>query len=378
MPIISYLNHVRLDHGALSALAEDMASIGITRPLIVSDEGIRNAGHVDRAIAYLPSGTSYATFFDTPSNPTEAAVNEALVVYQTGGCNGVIGIGGGSSIDLAKAVAVLSAHPRPLQQYAAAMGGQSRITDKTAPVIAIPTSSGTGSEVGRGAVITFSDGRKLGVISPHVIPKRAICDPDLTITASPLQTAAFGMDAVVHCVECFISPVDNPVAEALALDGFAKAMKYLPRAVRDGSDREARREMMIAAMMGAMSFQKGCGAVHALAHPLGGLSELDLHHGTLSSILLPHVLRFNAGDPSVPPKYQRLLSVTGELPSEDFADVMRRFSLQIGMPQRLSELGVPRNLLSKTAALAPSDHTHETNPRRATEADYLNILEVAF
>jgi len=378
MAIISYLNTVRLDQGAIGSLAEDIAILGIKKPLIVSDAGIKHAGHVDKVIANLPGGLAYSVFLETPPNPTEAAVHAALAQYRTEGCDGLIGLGGGSSIDLAKGVAVLSAHPAPLQQYAAVMGGQARITDRTAPVIAIPTSAGTGSEVGRGAVITFADGRKLGILSPHVVPKRAICDPELTVTASPQQTAAFGMDALVHCIECFVSPVENPVAEAIAIDGFARAIANLPRAVRDGADREARRQMMVVALMGAMSFQKGCGAVHALAHPLGGLSKTELHNGTLSSILLPNALRFNAGEALVLPKYRRLLDVAGAGEADDIAEFMRRFSVEIGMPQRLSDIGVSRDLLPRIAALAPLDHTHATNPRRAAEADYLDMLEAAF
>ncbi len=190
-------------------------------------------------------------------------------------------------------MALLATHPGPLANYAAILGGVPKITAATAPVVAIPTTAGTGSEVGRAALITLSDGRKLGFISPHLIPKAAICDPELTLGLPPRLTAATGMDAVTHCVETYLSPRFNPPAEAIALDGLARAVGSIERAVADGTDRTARQELMMAALEGGLTFQKGLGAVHALSHPLGGLKEPSLHHGTLNAVLLPAVLRFN-------------------------------------------------------------------------------------
>ncbi|MHB2167917.1 iron-containing alcohol dehydrogenase [Alsobacter sp. R-9] len=376
MALINYLTTIRLDFGALSALPEDLSAAGIARPLLVADRGVETAGLLDRVRRAFPGGATAPAFLDTPSNPTEEAVEAALAVYKAEGCDGLIAVGGGSPMDLAKGVAVLAAHPGPLQTYAAVLGGAPRITAATAPVVAIPTTAGTGSEVGRGAVITFRDGRKLALLSPHLIPKRAVCDPELTVGLPPLLTAATGMDAVSHCIECFISPVDNPVAAAIAIDGLERATKALPRAVADGTDREARREMMIAAFEGALAFQKGLGAVHALSHPLGALKEFRLHHGTLNAVLLPPVLRFN--EPAAGAKYDGLRRAMGLAPGADVADAVARFSAGLGLPATLSAMGVPRQVLPAIADAALLDHTHATNARTATREDYLRMLEEVY
>ncbi|MGL4442198.1 MAG: iron-containing alcohol dehydrogenase [Alsobacter sp.] len=376
MALINYLTTIRLDYGALAGLGEDLAAVGISRPLIVADAGVAAAGLLDRVRAAWPGGAQAPAFLDTPSNPTEEAVELALALYGEHGCDGLVAVGGGSPMDLAKAVAVLTAHPGPLQTYAAVLGGAPKITAATAPVIAIPTTAGTGSEVGRGAVITFRDGRKLGLLSPHLIPKRAVCDPELTLGLPPMLTAATGMDAMSHCIECFISPVDNPVAAAIAIDGLERATKALPRAVADGQDREARREMMIAAFEGALAFQKGLGAVHALSHPLGALREFRLHHGTLNAVLLPPVLRFNA--PVAGAKYDGLRRAMGLPAGADVADAVAAFSARLGLPARLSQMGVPRQVLPAIADAALLDHTHATNARVATREDYLRMLEEVF
>lgn len=376
MALITYLTTIRLDFGALAHLGEDLAAAGIARPLLVADQGVAAAGLLDRVRAAWPGGAAPPAFLETPSNPTEEAAEAALEVYRAGGCDGLVAVGGGSPMDLAKAVAVLAAHPGPLKTYAAVLGGTPRITAATAPVVAIPTTAGTGSEVGRGAVLTFRDGRKLALLSPHLIPRRAICDPELTLGLPPLLTAATGMDAVSHCIECFISPVDNPVAAAIAIDGLERATKALPRAVADGQDREARREMMIAAFEGALAFQKGLGAVHALSHPLGALKEFRLHHGTLNAVLLPPVLRFNA--PVAGAKYDGLRRAMGLEPGTDVADAVARFSAGLRLPATLSQMGVPRQVLPAIADAALLDHTHATNARPATREDYLAMLEEVF
>jgi len=375
MALISYLNTVRLDAGSVSFLVEDLKAAGITRPLVVTDKGVIAAGLVDHIfkVSGLPKPP---VFDDTPPNPTEEAAEEALQLYRAENCDGLISVGGGSPMDLAKAVAVLAAHEGPLQNFAMVNGGVARITSKTAPTLAIPTTAGTGSEVGRGAIITFRDGRKLGLISPYLIPKRAILDPDLTLGLPPLLTAATGMDAISHCIECFISPVDNPVAAAIAIDGLERAIVALPRAVKNGKDLEARREMMIAAMQGALAFQKGLGAVHALSHPLGAYRNLKLHHGTLNAILLPPVIRFNE---SVGMKtYPRLRRAMGLDANADVTKFLDNFSQSLGLPTKLSAIGVPRDILSEVAKAALLDHTHATNARPATEADYLAMLEAVY
>lgn len=376
MALISYLTTVRLDVGARKYLAEDMKAAGISRPLMVTDRGVRAVGLLDQVLKEGGIDPKILIFDETPSNPTEEAAEQALALYRDGKCDGLIALGGGSAMDLAKAVAVLATHEGPLASFAVINGGIQKITAQTAPTLAIPTTAGTGSEVGRGAIISFRDGRKLGLLSPYLIPKRAIADPELTLGLPAMLTAATGMDAISHCIECFISPVDNPVAAAIAIDGLERAIIALPRAVSHPHDIDARREMMIAAMEGALAFQKGLGAVHALSHPLGGFRDLKLHHGTLNAILLPPVLRFNE---SVCSKtYPRLKRAVCLEANADFASFMHEFALSLGIPMRLRDLHVPREILSDVSRLAPRDHTHATNPREASEADYLAILEDAF
>jgi len=374
--LISYLTTVRLDAGARQHLSEDLKAAGITRPLLVTDRGIRAAGLLDQVLKEGGIDPSLPVFDETPANPTEEAAEKALEIYRAGTCDGVIALGGGSAMDLAKAVAVLATHEGPLASFVVVNGGMQKITAKTAPTLAIPTTAGTGSEVGRGAIISFKDGRKLGLLSPFLIPKRAICDPELTIGLPAMLTAATGMDAISHCIETFISPVDNPVAAAIAIDGLERAIVALPRAVSYPDDLHARREMMIAAMEGALAFQKGLGAVHSLSHPLGGYRDLKLHHGTLNAILLPPVLRFNESVSAE--TYPRLKRAVGLEAQSDFAVFMHRFAASLGIPMRLRDLHVPHEILSDVARLACLDHTHATNPRRATEADYLVMLEEAY
>jgi alcohol dehydrogenase class IV len=337
----------------------------------VTDPGLASgplAARLAAALGDLP----FTLFAETPANPTEAAVLAALARYREAGCDGVVAFGGGSSMDLGKAVALLATHAPPLAQYALVEGGVQRITAAVAPVIAIPTTAGTGSEVGRGAVIVLGDGRKVGLISPHLLPKAAICDPDLTLGLPPALTAATGMDAVAHCIETFLAPAVNPPADAIALDGLARAWRHLERAVRDGADREARWHMMMAATEGAMAFPTGLGAVHALSHPLGALPGA-LHHGTLNAVLLPEVIRFNAGH--VGDKVARLAAAMGLAPDADVASEIAAMNARIGLPAGLAAMGAPRDALAAIALAATRDHCHATNPRPATAADYAAILE---
>ena len=268
MAFIFYLTHIHISADSLLQLKSECERVGIRRPLIVSDKGVVAAGIVDRVIATLP-GVTCTLFDDTPSNPTEAMVRRAADVYRDAGCDGLIAVGGGSSIDLAKGVAILATHPGELKTYATIEGGSARITDAAAPLIAVPTTAGTGSEVARGAIVIINDGRKLGFHSWHLLPRSAICDPLLTLGLPPYLTAATGMDAIAHCVETFLSAAFNPPADGIALDGLERAWSSIEKATRDGNDIDARLNMMSASMQGAMAFQKGLGAVHSLSHPLG-------------------------------------------------------------------------------------------------------------
>jgi alcohol dehydrogenase class IV len=373
MALITYLTRIQFDFGALKLLPDELKSLGVKRPLVVTDPGIRASGLLERVTALLPPG---APVYDrTPANPTESAVLAAHALYGAEDCDGLVAVGGGSSMDLAKGVRILATHPLPLPQYALVEGGLARIKPNMPPLAAIPTTAGTGSEVGRGAVIIMKDGRKLGVVSAHLIPSVAICDPELTFGLPPALTAGTGMDAIAHCIETFLAPAANPPAEAIALDGLRRAARFLERAVADGEDREARWNMMSAAMEGAMAFQKGLGAVHALSHPLGSLEELRLHHGTLNAIFLPPVLRFNR--PAIGDKWQRLAETMGLPQGADVAHAVASLNRRLGIPAGLRAMGVPEQVLPSMAEQATRDHCHATNPRPATAADYLGILREA-
>ena len=373
MALIQYLTTIRFGSGTIAELPEALEAAGITRPLLVTDPGLAAAPPLAAVRQHLPDAPLFSA---TPANPTEAAVAAALDQYRAARCDGLVAVGGGSPIDLAKGVALLATHPGSLATYAAILGGVPRITAAAAPVIAVPTTAGTGSEVGRAALLTLDDGRKLGFISPHLIPRQAVCDPDLTLGLPPGLTAATGMDALTHCIETYLSPRDNPPAEAIALDGVARAWRFLPRAVADGSDAEARREMMMAALEGGLTFQKGLGAVHGLSHALGGLKDPVLHHGTLNAVLLPAVLRFNAE--AVPEKFARLRQSLGLAPDADLAAAVAAFTAGLGLPASLSALGVPRTVLPAAAEAAERDHSTATNPRLVDASAYRSLLDAAF
>lgn len=375
MGLITYLTTIRFDLGAVRELPADMAGLAIERPLLVTDAGVIAAGLVDRVAAQSELLRQAPVFDAVPTNPTQEAVEAALEIYREHGCDGLVAIGGGSPIDLAKAVALLATHHEPLVHYAAILGGLPRITSAVAPLIAVPTTAGTGSEVGRAALITLRDGRKLGFISPHLIPRLAVCDPELTLGLPPGLTAATGMDALTHCVETYLSPRDNPPAEAIALDGLSRAVRFLERAVERGSDVEARREMMMAALEGGLTFQKGLGAVHSLSHALGGFRELKLHHGTLNAVLLPSVLRYN--EPAASAKYQSLRRAMGLPEGQDLATFVEALNSRLGMPHGLAAMGVPAGVLSAAAEAAVADHSTATNPRPVGQDDFAEILAMA-
>lgn len=373
MALIQYLSTIRFDQGAVREIPQALAACGIKRPLLVTDPGLRDAEPLHRVLDSL--GAEPTIFADTPPNPTEASVDAAMAMYREAGCDGLLAVGGGSSMDLAKGVALLATHKGPLEPYAAILGGIARITAATAPVVAVPTTAGTGSEVGRAALITLEGGHKLGFISPYLIPKQAICDPGLTQSLPGPLTAATGMDALTHCIETYFSPHTNPPADAIALDGAARAWTWLPRAYADGGNATARWEMMMASLEGGLTFQKGLGAVHGLSHALGGLKDPVLHHGTLNAVLLPAVLRFNAD--YAPVKHARLRATFGLAPDDDLAEAIARFTASLGLPRNLRAMGVPDDALPHAAHNAMLDHSTATNPRPIDEAQYLTLLREA-
>ncbi|MHB9838373.1 iron-containing alcohol dehydrogenase [Paraburkholderia terrae] len=378
MAYIYYLTHIHLGYDALAQLPAECERSGIRRPLVVTDKGVMAAGVAQQAIDALKL-PGVPIFDDTPSNPTEAMVMAAAQRYRDEGCDGLVAIGGGSSIDLAKGVAIMATHPGTMTDYATIEGGSARITDKAAPLIAIPTTAGTGSEVARGAIVILNDGRKLGFHSWHLLPKAAICDPGLTLGLPPSLTAATGMDAIAHCIETFLAPSFNPPADGIALDGLERAWANIELATRDGQNRDARLHMMSASMQGAMAFQKGLGCVHSLSHPLGGVSvngRTSLHHGTLNAVVLPAVLRFNESAPSVVEnrRYARMRRVMNLPDHADLAAALQDMTARLGLPTGLKQMGVDESAFDKVIKGALADHCHKTNPREATADDYRRML----
>lgn len=378
MARILYLTQIDIDHGAVRLLPEECRRTGMQRPLVVTDAGVRAAGVLQRARDAL-EGLPHAVFDGTPSNPTEAAVRAAVATFRREGCDGLVAVGGGSSIDLAKGVAIAATHEGPLATYATIEGGSPKITERVVPLIAVPTTAGTGSEVARGAIVIVDDGRKLGFHSWHLMPKAALLDPELTLGLPPLLTAATGMDAIAHCMETFMAPAVNPPADGIALDGLERGWASIERATRDGGDREARWNMMSASMQGAMAFQKGLGCVHSLSHSLGGVNP-RLHHGTLNAIFLPAVVRFNAAAESIQHerRLQRMARAMG-LPGCDesgteVAAALGAMNARLGLPAGLRAMGVHEDLFERIVDGAMADHCHKTNPRIATRDDYRAML----
>ncbi|MEO7400719.1 MAG: iron-containing alcohol dehydrogenase [Polaromonas sp.] len=374
MAFIYYVTQIQFEFGAIQLLRQECERVGISRPLIVTDPGVKAAGILQKALDALP-GMTVSVFDQTPSNPTEAAVRAATGLYKTGGCDGLIAVGGGSAIDCAKGVAIAATHEGPLTTYATIEGGSPRITDRVAPLIAVPTTSGTGSEVARGAIIIVDDHRKLGFHSWHLVPKAAICDPELTLGLPAHLTAATGMDAIAHCMETFMAPLFNPPADGIALDGLARGWAHIARATQDGSDREARLNMMSASMQGAMAFQKGLGCVHSLSHSLGGVDP-RLHHGTLNALFLPAVVRFNAEAESVRKerRLDRMASAMGLGSGSDIPEAIKAMNARLGLPAGLAAVGVSQSQFEAVIDGAMADHCHKTNPRLATRQDYQDML----
>ena len=381
MAFINYVTQIQLDFGAVSLLPQECERTGMRKPLIVTDPGVRAAGVLDKALTAI-GALPHAVFDQTPSNPTEAGVRAAAAIYRQQGCDGLIAVGGGSSIDLAKGVAIAATHEGALKTYATIEGGSPKISERVAPLIAVPTTAGTGSEVARGAIVIVDDGRKLGFHSWHLVPKAAICDPELTLGLPPLLTAATGMDAIAHCLETFMAPAVNPPADGIGLDGLERGWAHIERATRNGADREARWQMMSASMQGAMAFQKGLGCVHSLSHSLGGVNP-KLHHGTLNAVFLPAVLRFNANAESMVKERRlaRLAHAMGigacDSKGSEIAEAIRAMNARLGLPNGLRAMGVGADLFERVIDGAMADHCHKTNPRIATRDDYRQMLEAS-
>jgi len=361
-PDIAYLTDIYFGFGSVARVAELLERFEVHRPLVVTDAGLIELGTVARL------GISAAEVFaDTETNPTEVNLRDCLSRYRQAGCDGIVALGGGAPMDLAKLVGLMVGHPPPLAQYAIVHGGVTRIGPAIPPIVAVPTTAGSGSEVGRAALLKLDTGRKLGFLSPYLLPKSTVCDPDLTTSLPPFLTAATGMDAISHCIEAYCSPRINAVADAIALDGLGRGWGAIRKAQANGADRGARSEMMLCSLMGGLAFQKGLGAVHSLSHPLGAVPGLRLHHGTLNALLLPLVLRFNHD--ACPQKLDALAHAVGLAAGTDLPTACEQLLGDLGLPDKLRDLGVAREILAPLAQMAAADHCTPTNPRALGEEE---------
>lgn len=370
--------------GSIQELPKELKRLGANRPLIVTDQGVQQAGLVRKVLEVLDRAQIRTAVWDgcTP-NPTDVDVERGLAAYKKEGCDSIIGLGGGSPLDCAKLVRLMVNHPPPLSKYDDATGGDKFVTSNVPPMVAIPTTAGTGSEVGRSGVATLPDtGRKTVIFSPYLIAGAAIIDPELTLGLPPGATAATGVDALTHCIEAYLSKGQHPLADAMALDGIRRVGKYLVRAVKDGKkDLEARQEMMAAAMEGAIAFQKGLGACHSLAHALTPIA--GTHHGLANALVLPAVLEFNKQ--TVPERLAQVAIALGEdskLPEATLAqravDRVRQLISECGIKPGLSNNGVTESMLNKIADKAFEDACHQSNPRACTRDDLLGLAKAAW
>lgn len=376
MALINYVTRIHLANNVVDdALPAELHAVDAYRPLILTDARAVDEGLLDRALSAIPTSVETTVFPDTPPVPTEGTAIEAAALFRDRRCDSIVSLGGEVVIDLGKVTGLQVSHAGPLRKYAAIEGGMPRIQDILPPFLAIPTTAGTGNEVGNAAVIVLNDGRKLAFVSPFLIPRVAICDPVLTVGTPPGITAGTGMDAMTHCIETYLARAYNPPADGIALDGLRRVSRHIARAVENGTDLIARSEMMAASINGALAMQKGLGAVHAMSHALGGLSPHRLHHGTLNAVLLPHVLDFNA--PAVGHRYLDLKEAFGISGTADLSEAIQSQNARLGLPPSLGAMGVDPEVIDQAAELAERDHTHGTNPRRAMAKDYRDIMRQA-
>ncbi len=365
----NYPTSVRFGPGRLAELGEACRALGIERPLLVTDPGLAALPIVDRALGYVrDAGLSVASYHDVKPNPVGRNVDDGVRVFREGGHDGVIAIGGGSALDAGKAIAFMSGQRRPIWDFEDIGDNFKRAdVDGIAPVVAVPTTAGTGSEVGRASVITDEETHAKKIIfHPKMLPGIAIDDPELTLGLPARTTAATGMDALAHALEAFSGPFFHPMADGIAVEAVRMIREALPVAVRDGSDLEARSKMLAAASMGAAAFQKGLGAIHSLSHPLGAF--YDLHHGLLNGVVMPYVLRFNR--PAIEERMGRLAGYLGfpEPTFDALYDWIMELRAEIGIPNTLGELGVDTARLDELVPMALADPSTSGNPVPLDEA----------
>ena len=381
--IFSFPNKIILGVGTINTLAEQLSVFSPNKVLLVTDRGIRQVGLANEVTGRLEAaGIDYAIYDSVHGNPVEADVFDGVEIFQKESCDFVIGMGGGSPLDVAKLICLKATHPLPIAEYEVLNGGLDKITSNLPSMLAIPTAAGTGSEVGRGAVVTIKSlGRKALVFSPHLMPKVAIVDPELTVGLPKTLTAATGMDALTHNLESYLSTVYHPICDGIALAGVKLVAQNLRRAVHNGSDLEARGAMMMAAMMGAIAFQKELGVNHSLAHPLSTVA--DLHHGLANAILLPYTMAFNKDAAA-----DQLKDIAGafgvnihplspEQAAQAAIDQVTQLCKDIGIPSRLREVNVKSEMIPRLAEQAMADQCHLTNPRPCTEGDMIDLYQQA-
>lgn len=367
----NYPTPIRFGSGRIAELSQACRETDITRPLIVTDPDLVNLPPVARAKEALEKGgIEYALFSGVKANPNEQNVADGVEAYRRHGCDGVICLGGGSPLDAGKAVALMVGQDRPLFDFVDEGDNYKRVNPEgVASIIAIPTTAGTGSEVGRASIITDSQSKlKLIIFHPKMLPARVIADPELTVGMPKGLTAATGMDALAHNLEAYCSPVFHPMAAGIALEGMRLIAESLEAAYQDGSNIEARSKMLAASMMGATAFQKGLGAIHSLSHPLGG--KYDLHHGMLNAVLMPYVLEFNKK--ALTDKWEAMSRALGDDPLRWVLKIRRTLSI----PNTLSELGVPDEAVN-LASSATADPSASTNPVPLDDAAHRQLLEDA-
>ena len=358
----SYPTTVKFGSGRIRELGEACLSLGVKNPLLVTDKVLAELDITQKALTILKSsGFESSVFFDVDPNPNEVNLEAALVVYNDGNHDGVIAFGGGSAIDLGKMVAFMSGQDRQIWDFEDIGDWWTRANSEAiSPIIAVPTTAGTGSEVGRASVITNSktDEKKI-IFHPKVLPSVVICDPELTVDMPSFVTAGTGLDAFAHCVEAFSSPHYHPMSQGIAVEGMKLVIENLPKAYNNPKDLEARSNMMSAAMMGATAFQKGLGAIHALSHPIGAL--YNTHHGTTNAVCMPAVLDMNA--PEIKYRFDEVSSYIGvQNGFEGFCNFVREFNLSFKIPTKLSGLGVVNVDVEKLTKAALKDPSCGGNP----------------
>jgi 4-hydroxybutyrate dehydrogenase len=370
----SFPTTIVFGNGALETLADHVRRVGGKRVLVVCDAGVSKAGILERVTGVLgKGGVHHAVFDKVDPNPVEKNVFEGVEAYRALGADMIVSVGGGSPLDTGKLIALKASHDRPLVDFDDAVDGGQHIGPTVPPMITIPTTAGTGSEVGRSGVVTLAaTGRKTVIFSPHLLAKVAILDPELTRSLPRSITAATGFDALTHCLESYCALGDHPMADAIALGGLELCARHLARAVETGEDLEARGAMMKAAMMGAVAFQKGLGACHSLAHPLS--SEKGLHHGLANALCLPAVVEFNAA--TIPDKLERIRTIL-DPEAKSVAAALRELRARIGLPERLGVHGVTAGDIPKLADKALEDACHRSNPRPTSRADLASLYEAS-